>query len=198
MGNVICLFDESGIMGEPWRQAGHNIIQVDLKAGDGIYEWMPTLAQANDVAFVCAFPPCTDLSVSGAAHFKGKGLGRLASAIHLFHMAARWCEFFQAPYMIENPVSTISRYWRPPDHTFHPYHFTGYEADDNYTKKTCLWTGHGFRMPDAKMRLFEPDQRMHALGPSPERAAIRSRTPAGFARAVYEFNVGNPVRVGYP
>ena len=92
--------------------------------------------------------------------------------------------------MLENPVSTISSYWRKPDHTFHPWEFTSFEAADNYTKKTCLWTGGGFAMPQPSPALMnaKPDDRIHKSPPSDERADFRSATPMGFARAVFEAN----------
>lgn len=49
--------------------------------------------------------------------------------------------------MIENPVSSIATHWRKPNAAFHPWQYTGFCQDDNYTKKTCLWTGNGFVMP---------------------------------------------------
>lgn len=92
--------------------------------------------------------------------------------------------------MIENPVSTISTYWRKPDFTFHPHDYTGFEEADNYTKKTCLWVGGGFAMPSVSRAegLAEPDDRIHKCAPGPERHNIRSATPMGFARAVFEYN----------
>lgn len=45
------------------------------------------------------------------------------------------------PYMVENPVSVLSRVFGKPSHTFDPCDYTAYEPLDNYTKKTCLWTG---------------------------------------------------------
>ena len=144
-----------------------------------------------DVVFTAAFPPCTHLAVSGAAWFKGKGLHALSESIELFARSADICEHVGAPYLIENPVSTISTYWRKPDHKFDPCDYAGYEGgeDDLYTKKTCLWTGHGFVMPEP--RRLEPTQgsKLHLLPPSPERANLRSATPKGFAQAVFEANV---------
>ena len=92
--------------------------------------------------------------------------------------------------MIENPVSTISTYWRKPDHIFHPYEWSVIAPEDNYTKKTCLWVGNGFVMPDADMdnSLGDADNRIHYMAPGPERATLRSQTPKGFAKAVYEAN----------
>jgi hypothetical protein len=107
----------------------------------------------------------------------------------------RICEASGVPFLIENPVSTLSTYWRKPDYKFDPCDYAGYlddPAPEAYTKKTCLWVGGGFRMP-AKKRV-EPvlGSKTHLLGPSEERANLRSVTPAGFARAVFEANCCNP------
>ncbi|MEK9752548.1 MAG: hypothetical protein VW338_04965, partial [Rhodospirillaceae bacterium] len=89
-----------------------------------------------------------------------------------------------------NPVGTLSSYWRDPDHTFHPSDFTGFELGDNYSKRTCLWTGGGFVMPEPcpAENMPAPDDRIHKAAPSPDRAAFRSATPAGFAEAVFRAN----------
>jgi hypothetical protein len=90
--------------------------------------------------------------------------------------------------MIENPMSTISTYWRPPDHKFHPCQYAGYHLDDNYTKETWLWTGGGFIMPPMDMPLdLEIDETyIHYQSPGEERANIRSATPIGFSKAVFQ------------
>jgi hypothetical protein len=199
---AIFLYDKTGIMAEPWRDAGYRCICYDVQhAGrsvrDGIIfqHWdallgVPTLPPDSLVEFSFAFPPCTHLAVSGARWFKGKGLRLLSQSIEMFGVAAEFCEELGAPYGIENPVSTISSYWRKPDFTFHPHDFTGFEPEDNYTKKTCLWTGNGFVMPEPfrAYGLREPDNRIHAAPPSDDRGDIRSATPAGFSRAVFLAN----------
>ncbi len=92
--------------------------------------------------------------------------------------------------MVENPVSVISRIWRKPDYSFNPADYTGYAPEDNYNKKTMLWTGGGFIMPKPLKdeSLGPPDDRIHRAPPSDDRANFRSATPKGFARAVYEYN----------
>jgi hypothetical protein len=92
--------------------------------------------------------------------------------------------------MIENPVSTVSSYWRKPDFTFDPCDYGGYliPPGDAYTKKTCLWTGNGFVMPKPKAVKAIEGSRMHRLPPSKNRAAPRSVTPKAFAQAVFEAN----------
>lgn len=202
--NVISLFDQTGNMVEPWLQAGYTCWIVDIQHpvssgsqlgklkkinADLSQPWIPPVPKES-IAFIAAFPPCTHLAVSGARWFKGKGLRDLSQAITLFATAAECCEWSGAPYLIENPVSTISTYWRKPDYTFNPCDYTGYNPLDNYTKKTCLWTGNGFRMPEVfiDFSLGPSDDRIHKYPPSKNRADLRSATPKGFARAVFEAN----------
>lgn len=196
--SVISLFDKTGNMVRPWAEAGYDCfcydIQHDRVRTEGRITFIPfdlmrEAPQLANVDIVFAFPPCTHLAVSGARWFKGKGLRALADSIHMFATAAEFAEASGAPYMIENPVSTISTYWRKPDHNFHPHHYTAFEPEDNYTKQTCLWTGNGFVMPEKnKIDLPPPDNRIHAAPPSSDRADFRSATPMGFARAVFEAN----------
>ena len=95
-----------------------------------------------------------------------------------------------APWVFENPVSVFSSVFGKPDYTFNPYDYTKYCKDDNYTKKTCLWTGSGFIMPkpNRDLSLGNPDNRIHMAPPGPERDNFRSATPTGFSIAVYKAN----------
>jgi len=120
-------------------------------------------------------------------------LRRLANAIDLFGISVQWAEWFDAPYFIENPVGVISSHYRKPDHYFHPWQYTSFCRGDNYTKKTCIWSGNGFVMPEPNfIEGLEIDDRIHKQPPSAERSAIRSETPHGFMRAVYAANFASP------
>lgn len=199
---AIFLFDKTGNMAKPWRDAGYRCICFDVQhvgrtIRDGIMfvHWdaligPPNIPPDSDVHFGFAFPPCTHVAVSGARWFAGKGLRLLAQSIEFFAVAAEFFEALGIKYGLENPVSVISTHWRKPDYTFHPYEFTGYELGDNYTKKTCLWTGNGFVMPAPNRAegLEKPDNRIHAAPPSDDRGDFRSATPLGFARAVFLAN----------
>jgi len=192
---MLSLFDHSGVMAEPWAEAGYECYCVDIQNDNStanvglgrihkvcadIEHWIPP---QGDIRFVAAFPPCTDLAVSGARWFQLKGLRALSKAIALFARSQEIVEAIGAPYLIENPVSTISTYWRKPDYTFDPCDY-----GDPYTKKTCLWTGNGFVMPPKTPVEPVEGSKMHLLPPSPERANLRSVTPQGFARAVFNAN----------
>lgn len=199
---VVSLFDLTGNAVQPWLDAGYecwivdiqhpegitregNLVKVGADLMDGVPDFVP-----HDPVFTYCWPDCTDVSLSGAAWYKGKGLRRLANAINMFATAADYSEATGNPYLIENPMSMISTYWRTPDHKFHPCQYSGYHIDDNYTKETWLWTGGGFVMPPKSMPLdLEIDTKyIHHQPPGPERANIRSATPMGFAKAVFEAN----------
>ncbi len=191
---VLSLFDYTGHMVEPWKEAGFDTLCIDIQRdGTDILRWLPP---RREYQIVFAFPPCTNVAVSGARWFKDKGLGGLASAIELLERARDICEWAEAPWMIENPVSTFSSYWRKPDYTFHPHEFAGFEPQDNYVKKTCLRTGNGFVMPEPFPLLDapEPDERIFRATPGPDRANFRSATPKGFARAVFNANCPEELR----
>ncbi len=189
-----------------------NFVHADLHS----YETMCALGDAfkdQEVAFAMAFPVCTDLAVSGAKHFAKKeeadpGFQTKAARY------AEWCgELFDnlgVPYFIENPVSRLATLWRKPNHSFHPFEYGGYIPEgqaahpkwpeyipqrDAYSKKTCLWAGGGFVMPQKKpveCDSFGTSQQFRKLGgKSMKTKNIRSATPRGFATAAFMANCIN-------
>jgi len=111
------------------------------------------------------------------------------------------------PYMIENPVSRLATLWRKPDYYFHPFEFGGYLSDDEavhptwpdyiapkdaYSKKTCLWCSDSFVFPEKRpveCQSFGASTQYRKLGgKSIKTKNIRSATPRGFAKAVFEAN----------
>ncbi len=197
---VLSLCDYTGNMLAPWAAAGFRCIAVDIKgAPDSPHPGVEHvkadvstyLPPKGEYAMVFAWPPCTDLAVSGARWFKDKGLETLARALPTVVASKRICEWAGVPWMLENPVGTLSTYWRKPDYMFDPCDYGGYlfPMGDAYTKKTCLWTGGGFVMPNKKWVEPTEGSKMHFMPPGEERAAMRSETPMGFAEAVFTANV---------
>jgi hypothetical protein len=201
---VISLCDYSGSMVKPWADAGYECwcfdiqhsIRVPRQEGNIHYVWgdartvrRPT---DKDIAIVFAFPPCTHVASSGARDFATKGGQMLRDALETFEACRQAASWTGAPYMLENPVGVLSSipHIGKPDFYFHPWEYTGYCADDNYTKKTGVWTGNGFIMPMRFIAegLGKPDDRIHKAPPSDDRGDVRSVTPAGFARAVFHAN----------
>jgi len=81
---------------------------------------------------IIAFPPCTDLAVSGARWFaeKQKDFRQQRSIVFFMHFALCHCNRI----CIENPIGIMSTLWRKPDQIIQPYMFGHPES-----KKTCLW-----------------------------------------------------------
>lgn len=208
MRTVISLCDLTGNMTAPWVQAGYRAILVDPQHGktrtegpvtriagtiEDAMEYLGAALRHEEIAMVFGFPPCTDMAVSGARWFEAKrAADRMfqAKAVMVAEQCRTIGRLSGAPYMVENPVSVLASAFGKPQHTFHPADYTAYEPGDNYTKKTCLWTGGGFVMPQPSKdpSLGAPDNRIHFASPGPERANFRSATPMGFARAVFEAN----------
>lgn len=171
-GIVISLADLTGTMVKDWVDAGYEAILVDPQHKAGVHKdglitrvghvidhpvtWavIRKAIQSGRVVFVAGFPPCTDLAVSGSRWLESKREADPAfqfKAMHVVWQCQIIGELSGAAWFAENPVSQISSLWRKPDHTFQPFEFTALVPNDNYTKKTCLWVGGGFVMPDVQI-----------------------------------------------
>jgi len=166
---------------------------------------------SQDWDMMIAHPPCTHLSVSGAAHFAQKRKdGRQQSAIDFF------MRIINAPIhkiCVENPVCIMSKIYRKPDQIIQPYQF-GHDM----SKSTCLWLKNlvklvptdfvqptKFFCKDCKtmfkrelgdlcpicggVRLLpryanQTPQGQDKRGPSPDRAKNRAKTCEGIAQAM--------------
>lgn len=208
---VLSLCDLTGNFVKPWTDAGYEAVLVDpqhgithvagavTKVAATVLEAMPLIAELLPrLAFVAGFPPCTDMAVSGARWFESKRLADPAfygKAVAVAEQCRTIGLLSGAPFFVENPVSTLAGTFGKPDHHFHPWWFTQIEPDDNYTKRTNLWTGNGFIMPAKQIdpSAGAPDNRIHMAAPSPERMNFRSATPMGFARAVFMSNTRTAV-----
>jgi hypothetical protein len=203
---VLSLCDRTGNMVRPWAEAGFRCFCVDIQhpagwtdlapgvvaiGADVLADSFPGWVRADLTPLIAfAFPPCTHLAGSGARWFVTKGLPPLIEALQIVDRCREVCEAAGCPWLIENPVGRLSTCWRKPDYTFDPCDFGGYltPEGDHYTKKTCLWTGGGFVMPRPRPVMPIEGSKIHLLPPSPDRANLRSETPMGFARAVFEAN----------
>ena len=207
---IIALCSLTGNIARPWVSAGYRAVLVDPQHPEtievnGVRRVSATVENAcrelydtiDRAAFVAAFPPCTDLAVSGARWWPKKREANPAfqdDALALVNLCVAWAEKSGAPWFVENPIGALSRLWRKPDHIFNPWEYAGHEPADCYTKRTCLWVGGGFVMPPkfpigaGVLAPPKPDSRIHTAPPGPNRANFRSATPMGFARAVFEAN----------
>jgi hypothetical protein len=196
-GIVLSLCDRTGIMVQPWLEAGYECWIVDVQHPAGEHRHGKFVCIGADVrdhrlvfpldtAIVFAFPPCTHLANSGNRYKRDKGLEALYEALGLVIACKRICEASGAPWMIENPIGSLSTYWREPDATFHPWEYT----TPKEKKRTCLWAGNNFVIPQRQVFTEPADvqESTWKMPPSVDRGDKRSITPEGFARAVFEAN----------
>ena len=184
---VLIACEYSGIVRNAFSALGHDAMSCDL---------LPTELEGNhyqgdirDVLdypwdLMIAHPPCTDLSVSGAAWFEKKRKNGNQYASASFFMTLAKCDI--PKIAIENPVCIMSKLWRKPDQIVHPWMFGHPEQ-----KATCLWLKG---LPILKetnnvkeLMLTLPDnerQRLHYLPPSADRGKLRSKTFEGLAQAM--------------
>lgn len=179
MLTILSLCDFTGTWSQPYRDAGYDVVQVDIKHGQDVrlFEALP-----HPVRGVLAAPPCTHLASSGARWWADKGEQALFEALAVVDACMRVIAVHRPQWwVLENPVGRLTKYLGEPRMAFDPADY-----GDPYTKRTLLW-GH-FTPP--RMRRVEPVEgsRMHKLPPSANRAALRSVTPTGFARAFFEAN----------
>ena len=134
---ILVACEESQAVTKELRLLGHEAYSCDLLPTTGENpEWhlqqdvLPLLKEKWDM--IIAFPPCTDLAVSGARHFERKiADGSQQRSIDFF------MEFVNADcdkIAIENPIGIMSGKYRKPDQIIQPWQF-----GDKAQKSTCLW-----------------------------------------------------------
>lgn len=134
---ILVACEESQAVTKELRRLGHEAYSCDIQECSGGHpEWhlrqdvIPLLSEKWDM--IIAFPPCTDLAVSGARHFaKKRADGRQQRSIEFF------MQFVNADcprVAIENPIGIMSSHYRKPDQIIQPYQF-----GDHARKSTCLW-----------------------------------------------------------
>ena len=185
---VLVACEYSGIVREAFASKGHDAWSCDLlptdQPSDKHIQGDVLEIINNDWNLIIAHPPCTHLSVSGAARWAEKVAdGRQQAAIKFVEDI--WnanCPFIA----IENPVgalSTRSKLGKASQY-IQPYEFGHAEQ-----KKTGLWLkGLPKLIPTDVIDVSNlPDnqrQRLHYLPPSKDRWKIRSTTFQGIANAM--------------
>lgn len=180
MITILSLCDRTGEWPRPYAEAGYDVVSVDIQRGEDV-----RLMRVDDfppARGILAAPPCTEFASSGARWWEGKGDAALIDGLSVVDACLRIIHVLQpAWWALENPVGRLSRFLGEPAFSFDPCDF-----GDPYTKRTHLWGR--FNWPRRRPVAPVDGSKMHRLPPSPERANLRSVTPAGFARAFFEAN----------
>lgn len=187
---VLVACEYSGRVRDAFTRMGHEAMSCDLLPTES-----PGAHFQGDIRevlggswdMVLAFPPCTHLAVSGARYFAEKRAdGRQKQGIEFF-MLFVGCGVEKL--VIENPIGIMSRVYRKPDQIIQPWQYGHPES-----KATCLWL-RGVPLLRPTKILPQPDSGrwenqtpsgQNKLGPSVDRAKIRSATYQGIAEAMAE------------
>lgn len=178
MKRILVACEESGAVRDAFAARGWDAWSCDLlsSATPGQHfqgDVTPMLSKQWDL--VIAFPPCTDLCVSGARWFAEKrASGSQQAAVEFFMRFTR----LTCPWAIENPVGIMSTLYRKPDQVIQPWQYGHGE-----TKATCLWLNKIPRLTPTNI-VAGREGRVWKMPPGPDRAKMRSRTFAGIASAM--------------
>lgn len=178
---ILVACEYSGRVRDAFRARGFDAWSCDLLPTDGDPRWHiqgDALQAAYGQPWACmvAFPPCTDLSLSGARYWAEKQAdGRQARALAFVRA------LMDAPIVhiaLENPVGKISTSIRKPDQVFQPWQFGHGEK-----KRTCLWLKNLPKLTPTNV-VDGREQRVLWMGPTADRAKLRSLTYEGVAQAM--------------
>ena len=181
---VLVACEESGAVTKAFRNKGHDAYSCDiLPTSSDRPEWhiqgdVRELLQPYAWDMIIAFPPCTDLCVSGARWFKEKQKsGQQQKSIDFFLLFTDLkCE----KVAIENPIGIMSTWYGKPSQIIQPWQFGHGE-----TKATCLWLKN---LPNLiPTNIVEGrNNRIHKMAPGKNRSKERSKTYQGIANAMAE------------
>ena len=176
---VLIACEYSGRVRDAFIAQGHDAMSCDLlptEAPGPHYQGDVFDVIDDGWDLMIAFPPCTDLCVSGARWFKEKQAdGRQQASVDFFWKLAH----AGVPRIaIENPVGIMSSRYRKPDQIIQPWQFGHGE-----TKATCLWLKNLPKLTPTNI-VEGREARIHKMPPGPDRWKERSRTFQGIADAM--------------
>lgn len=199
---LLSVYDYTGNWARPYIDAGWRYLLWDQNFEgcilEGFGRMIRMVEEENDgrVDGLLAAPPCTAFAASGARWWQDKDLPGSAEepwesftekmvglTLIVWEMVYRFQPRFWA---LENPVGRIEKLC-PELKPYRRMSFNPCDYGDPYTKKTILWGDFNPNLPRNPVRPVD-GSKMHRLPPSADRAALRSQTPIGFARAFYEAN----------
>ncbi|GAB3272918.1 hypothetical protein GCM10027347_44910 [Larkinella harenae] len=195
---ILSLFDYTGAWAQPYIDAGYPVLLWDKQIeGDILLEdgqlsdtaWKSLMGYSSDVYGILAAPPCTYFAASGARWWPlipEESLTLMIALAQLVMIFAEHCENLKF-WALENPVGRIEKLI-PELKPYRRMSFDPLDYGDPYTKKTILWGNFNTNLYSTPaINLY--GSMMHKIPPSvPNRQALRSATPKGFARAFFNAN----------
>jgi hypothetical protein len=185
---ILVACEESQIVTAAFRARGHQAWSCDIEPCSGGHpEWHlqcdVRMVLDEDWDMIVAFPPCTYLCASGM-HWTTRGLRDPQLTVDAIEFAKLFWNHLCPKVVIENPVGRLSKELGKPTQIVQPWMF-----GDDASKKTCLWIRGLPELvptnPLVKDRYAnQTASGQNKLGPSPERAKLRSKTYPGIAEAM--------------
>jgi hypothetical protein len=180
---ILDLCGGTGAWSRPYAEAGYDVRIVTLPEQD-----VRTFQPPPRVHGILAAPPCTEFAGSGARWWNSKPPGKLAEALDIVFACLRITGQTKPEWWaLENPVGRLRRLvpeLGEPTLSFNPCDY-----GDPWTKRTLVWGQFRLPKPDpVPITHRKGSSPIHRAAPGPERAAFRSLTPPGFARAFFEAN----------
>jgi len=185
---VLVACEESQAVTKEFRKLGHEAYSGDLvECSGGHPEWhykedVVDVVLGTEWDIIILHPPCTALAVSGNRWY-GDGM----EYNDLRDAAIKWTvELWESAKLaarvgcaMENPVGVLTKVIGKPQY-IQPWQFGHGE-----TKKTGLWLHN---LPELRPTdiVEGREQRIWKMGPSEDRAKLRSKTFHGIARAMAE------------
>jgi site-specific DNA-cytosine methylase len=174
---ILIACEYSGRVRDAFRAMGHDAWSCDLLDTEvqgahyrcSVFDVLP---EGWDM--LIAFPPCTNLCVSGARWFKDKQPEQQEAIKFFMALAGAPVERIA----IENPIGIMSTHYRKPDQIIQPWQFGHGE-----TKATCLWLKGLPRLTPTNI-VEGREARVHRMPPGENRWKERSRTFQGIADAM--------------
>ena len=172
---ILDLCGGTGAWSKPYTDAGYDVFVVTLPIDVRLFPYI-----TEPVHGILAAPPCTMFANSGA-RWK-RSLRDYRDALSIVDACLRAVLIYRPVWWaLENPVGKLVRWLGPPRFYFDPCDF-----GDPWTKRTALWGD--FKIPAYRRVRPRRKSPIHYMPPSPQRAALRSITPPGFAQAFFEAN----------
>ncbi len=201
MKNLLALFEITGNGSQPYREAGWNVVQVDIQAGIDILEWDYRQYPPDYFRGIIAFPPCTAYTKAGNTFWAQKDAsGETAYYNTLTRKALEIVDYFRPGlkfWFFENPAGRIDKQV-PELKKYRLLSFQPFEFGDAYTKYTVLYGEFNpflvrkFSLPKKEHRrqsgIDSLDAFLGLKGPYKDRANARSATPKGFSKAFFDAN----------
>ena len=196
MKSVLVGFEESQAVTKAFRRLGFNAYSNDIKQCTGGHpEWHLRMdifeaLESDDWDLIILHPPCTAIAVSGnSTYAKGKEkeqerIDAVKFTQEVWDKATKIC----GHVALENPVGCLNTLGVFPK----PQYIQPYQFGHRESKKTGLWLYNLPELIPTKIMLPNENGRwdnqtpsgQNKLGPSPERATIRSKTYEGIADAM--------------